>query len=260
MLIPQLTEILEREKDMLKRESNEYRRIRDPGRLVIRVHGNRLTFGERLGGREKGITGDKPRVQKLGRKKYLEKSIRKRKQAIDILTKTVEIVKKNNIDNRALLDGKKESLPGSEILKHVNMPLAALEWISAADSQNALASENLKYATGSGIAVRSKSERTIADKLTEFGVPFRYEARLETGNSAMYPDFTILLSDGSKVIWEHFGLMDDRRYAENAVRKIMRYHELGFVVGQRLICTFESDIENPKIIENIIKRRLLTRY
>lgn len=143
-------------------------------------------------------------------------------------------MKKNNIDNRALLDGKKESLPGSEILKHVNMPLAALEWISAADSQNALAPENLKYATGSGIAVRSKSERTIADKLTEFGVPFRYEARLETGNSAMYPDFTILLSDGSKVIWEHF--------------------------GQRLICTFESDIENPEIIENIIKRRLLTRY
>ena len=60
--------------------------------------------------------------------------------------------------------------------------------------------------------VRSKSERSIADMLTEADIPFRYEPELVIGAKRYYPDFMILCSDGSIVIWEHFGMTDDSEY------------------------------------------------
>ena len=67
--------------------------------------------------------------------------------------------------------------------------------------------EQLIYQTKSGILVRSKSERMIADFLSEHGIPFRYEAKLLIDGKAYYPDFMILCEDDTLILWEHFGLM-----------------------------------------------------
>ena len=49
-------------------------------------------------------------------------------------------------------------------------------WKNNCGKRNQYKSENLKYRTRSGIFVRSKSERMIADVLNDLGVVFRYEA------------------------------------------------------------------------------------
>lgn len=84
-----------------------------------------------------------------------------------------------------------------------------------------------------------------------------YRPELFINGNRYYPDFMILLPDGSILIWEHFGMMDDIDYASRAWRKIENYRRAGYVQHTNLICTYESDIENGKVIDEIIRRFIL---
>ncbi|MBP5314723.1 MAG: hypothetical protein J6Y87_02510 [Muribaculaceae bacterium] len=99
-----------------------------------------------------------------------------------------------------------------------------------------------EFFTASGVRVRSKSEVIIADALDRAGIPFRYEYPTSVkGWGTLYPDFTCLRpSTREEVIWEHFGLMGDPDYAENAVQKITHYAANGYILGKNFIATFES--------------------
>ena len=99
-----------------------------------------------------------------------------------------------------------------------------------------------EYYTASGVRVRSKSEVIIADALDHAGVPYRYEYPTSVkGWGTLYPDFTCLNSrDRKEIIWEHFGLMGDTDYTENALQKIAHYTASGYILGKKLIVTFES--------------------
>ena len=96
--------------------------------------------------------------------------------------------------------------------------------------------------TASGVRVRSKSEVIIADALDRAGIPYRYEYPTSVkGWGTLYPDFTCLNSrDRKEIIWEHFGLMGDPDYTENAIQKIAHYTASGYILGKNLIATFES--------------------
>ena len=96
--------------------------------------------------------------------------------------------------------------------------------------------------TASGVRVRSKSEVIIADALDRAGIPYRYEYPTSVkGWGTLYPDFTCLNSrDRKEIIWEHFGLMGDPDYTENAIQKIAHYTASGYILGKNLIVTFES--------------------
>ena len=131
-----------------------------------------------------------------------------------------------------------------------------LNWISSYYEKNPFRPENLKYRTKSGILVRSKSERIIADLLTKYGFLFRYEQKLVIGDNVYYPDFIIMLDDGRMVIWEHFGLMDNEEYYLKACEKIENYRKAGFATHTNLICTYEDDIRSEEILEGIICRYL----
>ena len=94
--------------------------------------------------------------------------------------------------------------------------------------------------------VRSKSEVIIADALNRANIPYRYECPLELNNGYIcYPDFTILhIRRREAIYWEHLGMMDDEKYAENAVYKIITYLKSGICLGKNLILTFETK-NNP---------------
>jgi len=89
--------------------------------------------------------------------------------------------------------------------------------------------------------VRSKSEAIIADALSRAGVPFRYEYPTSVkGWGTLYPDFTCLDKHSrEEIIWEHFGLMGNPDYAENAIQKIAHYAASGYILGKNLVATFE---------------------
>ena len=96
--------------------------------------------------------------------------------------------------------------------------------------------------TDKGERVRSKSEMIIANMLAKENIPYRYEypVRLKTAG-IVYPDFTVLnVRLRKELYWEHFGMMDDPEYAENAIRKVMAYHLSGFFSGDKLIVTAET--------------------
>jgi exodeoxyribonuclease V alpha subunit len=71
----------------------------------------------------------------------------------------------------------------------------------------------------SGDMLRSKSEVIIANLLHERSIPFRYEQPLFAKDGTLrLPDFTVTWS-GKTLFWEHLGLLDQTKYAEEWERK-----------------------------------------
>ena len=119
-----------------------------------------------------------------------------------------------------------------------------------------------EYYTRQGLRVRSKSEVIIADILDEMGIPFLYEKPLNLKGVTVHPDFTLLnMKERKEVYWEHFGMMDDMDYRNNAFNKIRNYESNGFYQHDSLICTFETGKNpmNTRDVRNMVRalRKLL---
>ncbi len=111
-----------------------------------------------------------------------------------------------------------------------------------------------------GERVRSKSEKMIADKLALMKIPYRYECPLDIGKGFSYhPDFTILdIRERKQIIYEHFGRMQDEKYARDALGKIRDYQKAGLRRGENFIFTMESS-DCPldmRLFERMIRERL----
>lgn len=144
----------------------------------------------------------------------------------------------------------------------------AFLWQSSKYQKKSFSEVAPEHFTDCGLQVRSKSEVIIANKLTALKVPFRYEASLQlkaTRNRkaqtiTLHPDFTCLNKrTRQEFIWEHFGMMDDPHYANNAVEKERFYSAAGYIPGVNFIATTET-IEHPlnaPYVEQIIKTLLL---
>lgn len=93
-----------------------------------------------------------------------------------------------------------------------------------------------------GLRVRSKSEAIIVDFLLEYGIVFRYECPLYLkGLGQIHPDFIVINKrTGEEIVWEHFGKMDDWKYANDMVKRVEAYHYNGFYEGKNFIYTLES--------------------
>lgn len=116
------------------------------------------------------------------------------------------------------------------------------------------------YYTDAGERVRSKSEIIIANKLNKMNIPYRYEYPISFGHRfTVYPDFCCLnIRTREEFVWEHFGMMDDKEYADKAIKKIEEYNKQGYWLGKNLIVTFETSQTpiNVAVVENTIKMYL----
>ncbi|MCQ2591920.1 MAG: hypothetical protein MJ188_03980 [Treponema sp.] len=125
-------------------------------------------------------------------------------------------------------------------------------------------SDNLKYTTRGGVAVRSKSEVIIGNLLEEYKVPFKYEHPLELNKNGetmlFHPDFVCLNPrTGKEILWEHFGMMDDEEYSNSAVSKILLYEENDFIPGRNFIFTMETSKKplNVGLVEKLVNQWLV---
>ena len=118
-----------------------------------------------------------------------------------------------------------------------------------------------KLFTNKGELVRSKSEILVGNALDNRGIPYRYECPLKMEDGAVwYPDFTALNVRLRKVYyWEHFGMMDDEEYCQQAIGKIARYQANGIFPGDSLIITFETGRQplDPRLVEALIDQYLV---
>ena len=136
-------------------------------------------------------------------------------------------------------------------------------WKSVTYERPAFLENSPEYFTNNGLRVRSKSEIIIANQLVRSKIPFRYEAPLtlnsEKRKVVVHPDFTCLnVRTRKEFVWEHFGMMNDENYVENALGKIHLYSANGLIQGKNFIATFET-LANPlsvKIAQQYIEQFL----
>lgn len=113
------------------------------------------------------------------------------------------------------------------------------------------------YFTLTGEQVRSKSELIIADRLTYYSIPYKYEEKIELDMIPVFPDFTILTKDNREVYWEHFGMIDDGSYVNDMAKKMNLYTRNGIILGKNLIMSFESR-ESPLSMTTV--NRIINDY
>jgi hypothetical protein len=115
--------------------------------------------------------------------------------------------------------------------------------------------------TKKGERVRSKTEKILADMFNDMGIEYKYECPLYVkGYGIIYPDFTFLSRKTCQPIyWEHYGKMDDPKYAEKAVRKIDTYIKNGIIPGVNLIITYETSriVPSSPVLQRMIESFLL---
>lgn len=100
--------------------------------------------------------------------------------------------------------------------------------------------------TCDGHRVRSKGECIIYDLLVMAHVKFEYEPTLYLYNEdynlvEVHPDFYIECKDGSHIIIEHLGLLNDSGYAGNQEWKLRMYHRNNYDLGHNLIMTSDNE-------------------
>lgn len=119
-----------------------------------------------------------------------------------------------------------------------------------------------EYYTSKGERVRSKSEKIIADELLRYEIPYKYEMPIELENwnrkVTIYPDFTVLnRRTGKRWIVEHFGMMDNPSYYENAMFKLDTYEKNNILLGDGLIILHET---SSCPLNTNIMRRYINNY
>lgn len=247
-----LEALLQREKNMERRLLKESRRL-PTGNLIIKKNGMYLFPYQKNGTVERAITKDRKLSSLLARKCFIKRQIMICRRNCKALKNAIKLVSSDENSPKNSTYQRLEMIFPEKNYKYSTWQLS---WISSYYEKNPFRPENLKYRTKSGIFVRSKSERIIADLLTEYGFLFRYEQKLVIGGNVYYPDFIIMLDDGRMIIWEHFGLMDNEEYYLKACAKIENYRKAGFATHTNLICTYEEDIISEEILDGIICRYL----
>lgn len=224
-----------------------------PSRLVCRRQKGRIYFTEYRDMKEKGITRNKTRIQQLARKEYLMEYSK---------LLSANIIALQDFHSR-YADPSPEDIVKDICSRHPNLPpemmLYPVEdtWTSEPYEKNPFYEEDLQYYTTGGIVVRSKSEREIGNTLEAMGIPYRYDVKIVCGSQIYYADFVIKRSDGSIVIWEHFGREHDKVYmAKNEVR-LRDYMVQGYRPWDNLIWTLDSDIKDVRNIRKIVHRFIL---
>lgn len=220
------------------------------GRLNIREKNGIYYFVERTDGKQKGITKNEIRVRGLSRKAWLDKKAEVVKEEVRILSEACEMIRKIDSDGIERVS----NWMAKAGLKDFNHSDFELEWLRNRQSKNPYKREFLKYKTGKGVLVRSKSERFIGDFLEEKNVVYVYEPEVEIDKNMVYPDFVILCPSGRIVIWEHCGLMDKVAYFNRTMTRINEYRKIGYTQFDNLICTYEDDLDSAEVLEKIYGR------
>ena len=124
--------------------------------------------------------------------------------------------------------------------------------------------DRTEYYTRKGERVRSKSEKIIADELAEAEVPYKYEKPLYLNDwnktKLFRPDFTVLnRSSGRCYYIEHFGMMDNISYYNNALNKLDIYEKNGLLIGRDIIIFHETSSAplNIKTVRHYIQEYLI---
>lgn len=249
---------LENYGNWLKEEIQELSvRLRDAPQGCLRIvckHGNDVYYHV-LGKTMYIPKNQKDYAMRLAQSEYDKKMLLKLERQLSGVEKLLLLMQKNDL----IIPYAKMNLRRKALINPVVIDDAEYvrRWKAVSYVSKEFSEEAPELYSASGIRVRSKSEVMIADVLTRFGIPFRYEFPLEMKSGVVfYPDFFCLdMKNRREIVWEHFGMMDDSDYVQGAIFKQNEYVPSGWIPGKNLIFTMET-VEKPlssKYIEKIVR-------
>ncbi|MBQ8934629.1 MAG: hypothetical protein IJ061_10170 [Lachnospiraceae bacterium] len=253
-----------KELEMLIREKQISMEKAPPGDLHIVNRGNQVQFYLRLQACEKSgqyiSKKNKPFIKSMMQKKYdsqvLKAAIRERKALRLFLSRCPA-----PDEIRILYSHLHPALKQYIIPADMSDEDYAVIWKAEEYKGKDVDGVTTQFFTDNGERVRSKSEVLIANTLSKYKVPYKYEypVRLKNG-MIIYVDFLALnVHTREQFFWEHLGMMDHPEYAAKAIAKVEGYEETGIYQGKNLILTFETSGQplKTKAIERMIQRYLL---
>lgn len=136
------------------------------------------------------------------------------------------------------------------------------KWLDTPFDAHFYSTEQSMLQTEKGDRVRSKSEKIIADKYTLLGIPYLYEKPIRLRDiGTVHADFTLLdINERKAVIHEHFGLMADQEYSQQAMNKYVCYIKSGYQPGIDFLATFEggTHIFDTLAFDQMLRSRFLS--
>ncbi|MCQ2549786.1 MAG: hypothetical protein MJ134_07075 [Lachnospiraceae bacterium] len=199
-------------------------------------------------------------IGKIAKRNYLEKLLEmlaRSIKAIDYVEKYYETSQLDNVYN-SMCPGRRQLVePITETLKQKIEKFMAQTYEPLSFKEN----DTSEYYSNNGERVRSKSEKLIADELSNRGIPYKYEMplTLETsGRTVIFrPDFTIMNKrTGKRYILEHLGMLDNPDYLNHALDKINIYEKNGYLLGDKLIILHETSMAplSTNVMKSYIER------
>lgn len=196
-------------------------------------------------------------VRQLAQKSYNEKILRYTEKTAKQLEKLLKNYEDNKIEEIYSSEHQKRQALIEPIEPTYEKKLE--KWISISYKGKTFAEGTPVILTNSGLRVRSKSEKILADYFESQGIIYKYECPLYLNNfGTVYPDFTFLSpKTGEEIYWEHEGMMDNPDYAKSAVQKIESYEKNDIYPGENLILTFET---SRTVISTELIRCMANKY
>ena len=225
------------------------------GTFMYTRNGKYIKWYQRVGNTLRYIKKeDQALAEKLAYKKFLTSQrddLLREKSALHMYLKHHEINVRNT--SQVITDSAAYRALLSSYLKSDSDEIQ--EWAQVPYERNQKYPEQLIHKTLSGNVVRSKSEVLIDMALFLNKIPYRYENLLTLNDITLCPDFTLRHpKTGQTLYWEHFGMMDQPVYIQNACSKLQRYSSHGLIPSIHVITTYETkDFPlTTELIEKII--------
>ncbi len=226
-----------------------------PGRLRISKDGAAHKYYHSLPDKQGELyipVGEMSKIRYLAQKEYVRKALDMAESELSYLQKFVSHYPRKQFDDYY----SSMSEPRRALVDPLWLPddLYTQQWLEQKFKRLAFQSGDVTdFYTARGERVRSKSEMIIAEQLDKYGLPYLIEKpRYLKGFGWVYPDFAILkVRQREEVIWEHYGMMDDRNYLnERFMEKNKHYMANGYFPGINLLQTFETQ-KYPLGVKNI---------
>ena len=276
MILDQLQEMVDRMKQARLAYEGELE-IAPEGRLVsakkykdhYAFYMERVEQGKRV---RKGITKQPRLVEALARKEFLRKVIPALDRNIALLQKTIdkyepcqpqEIIESlstayGNVPEHCFFNPSVDLVNLSLDMEEEQRIKAHWAWGQQSYEASDYLPEGRTIITSRGQRMRSKAEVMIAEKLYEYGIPFRYEQEVVLDGVTLHPDFTFEGADGSEFYLEFCGMMDDERYVENHKRKVAMYQAADIVPWKNIIYVYARGNElDMRQIDSIIRTQVI---
>ncbi|MDD7408759.1 MAG: hypothetical protein SOV71_05005 [Anaerovoracaceae bacterium] len=236
--------------DMIVKERRVLRRgmknsqHRPSGRLRADLSKNNIYRSIKNGDKWKAISYNDNRA--AAQRKYMmaRAMCQSASENIDALSRCREILKDftptNADDLNRSLSAAYRLESDDPIFKELGFDVPGI-WMNEDYPHNELYEEDKVHTTASGVKVRSRAEVIIANELTTLRKNFLYEKELVINGIPYYPDFTILLPETNEIRYiEHFGMMDNPKYANHFLVKNSAYISAGIMPYHDILYTFDG--------------------